>query len=137
MSALATLKGVSKTYMKGKGYRVIPVNPAIVGTEVLGERTYAALADIPEPVDMIDIFRNSEAAGEIVEEALALDPLPKVIWMQFNVRNPAAAERAEAKGLRVVMDRCPKVEWARLHGELGWLGVNRGIISSKIQRVDR
>ena len=126
-----------QTYMTGKGFRVIPVNPAIVGIELLGERAYTALADIPEPIDMVDIFRNSEAAGAVVDEALALDPLPKAIWMQFNVRDPAAAARAEARGVRVVMDRCPKVEWARLHGELGWLGVNAGIISSKKRRVDR
>lgn len=124
-----------QSYMAGKGYRVIPVNPVLEGREMLGERAYAALADIPEPVDMVDIFRNSEAAGEVVDAALALDSLPKAIWMQFSVRNDAAAARAEAKGVRVVMDRCPKVEWARLNGELGWAGFNAGVISSKKRRV--
>ena len=125
------------SYMTGKGYRVIPVNPALAGQALLGEPVYAALADIQEPVDMVDIFRSSEAAGAIVDEALALDPIPKAIWMQFDVRNDAAAARAEANGVRVVMNRCPKVEWARLHGELGWLGVNAGVISSKKRRIER
>jgi hypothetical protein len=124
-------------YMTEKGYRVIPVNPALAGREVLGEHGYAALADVPEPVDMIDIFRSSEAAGGIVDEALALAPLPKAIWMQFNVRDDAAAARAEARGVRVVMNRCPKVEWARLHGEMGWSGLNSGTISARRQTMVR
>ena len=125
------------SYLTGKGYRVIPVNPALAGQVLLGEPAYATLADIPEPVDLIDIFRNSEAAAAVVDEALALDPRPKAIWMQFDVRDDVAAARAEAQGVRVVMDRCPKVEWARLNGELGWLGVNAGIISSKKRRIER
>lgn len=125
------------SYMSGKGFRVIPVNPALTGQALFGETAYATLTDIPGPVDMVDIFRGSDAAGAVVDEALALNPLPKAIWMQFAVRNDEAATRAEACGVRVVMDRCPKVEWARLNGELGWLGVNAGIISSKKRRIER
>ena len=80
---------------------------------------------------MVDIFRNSEAAGAVVDEALALDPLPKVIWMQLSVRNDAAAARAEAAGVRVVMNRCPKIEYGRLSGEIGWVGVNSRTVSAK------
>ena len=110
---------------------MIPVNPRIAGQYVLGERCYATLADIPVPVDMVDVFRPSEAAQTIVDEALALAPRPKVIWMQFGIRNDAAAARAESGGIRVVMNRCPKVEYARLNGELGWSGLRTDVISSK------
>ncbi len=118
-------------YLQAKGFRVIPVNPGQAGGMILGERAYASLADIPEPVDMVDIFRNSDAAGPITDQALALEPRPKVIWMQLTVRNPDAARRAEAQGLTVIMDRCPKIEYSRLHGELSWQGLNSGIISSR------
>jgi len=116
-------------YLQAKGFRVIPVNPRAAGQEILGERAYASLAEIPDPVDMVDIFRNSAAAGPIVDEAIPLRP--KVIWMQLGVRNDDAARRAEAAGIKVVMNRCPKIEYGRLHGELSWSGINSGIISSK------
>jgi len=122
------------TYLQGKGYRVIPVNPGVAGQQILNETVYARLADVPQPVDMVDIFRNSEAAAGIVDEALALPARPKVIWMQLGVRNDAAAAKAEAAGIRVVMNRCPKIEWARLNGELSWMGTSSRVISSKIQK---
>ncbi len=118
-------------YLLAKGYRVIPVNPGQAGNDILGQSVYGALADIPEPVDMVDIFRSSAAAAKVVDEALALAPQPKVIWMQLGVRNEDAAARAEAAGLRVIMNRCPKIEYGRLSGEIGWTGVNTRIISSK------
>lgn len=118
-------------YLIGRGYRMIGVNPGLAGQTLLGAPIYASLAEIPEPVDMVDIFRNSEAAGPIVDEALKLDPLPKVIWMQLSVRNDEAAAKAEAKGLTVIMNRCPKIEYGRLSGEIGWTGVNSRVLSSK------
>lgn len=118
-------------YLLDKGYRVIPVNPGHAGKEILGQTVYGRLADIPEPVDMVDIFRSSEAAAGVVDEALALDPLPKVIWMQLGVRNDEATAKAEAAGLRVVMDRCPKIEYGRLSGEIAWAGVNTRTLSSQ------
>ena len=118
-------------YLLAKGYTVFPVNPGHAGKEILGRMTYAKLADIPEPIDMVDIFRASVAVPPIVDEALALDPLPKVIWMQLTVRNDEAAAKAEAAGIKVVMNRCPKIEYGRLSGEIGWNGVNSGVLSSK------
>ena len=118
-------------YLLAKGYRVIPVNPGQAGKDILGQKVYGTLADIPEPIDMIDIFRSSEAAATVVDEALALQPRPKVIWMQLGVRNDEAAARAQAAGLRVIMNRCPKIEYGRLSGEIGWTGVNTRTISAK------
>ena len=120
-------------YLLGKGYDVIPVNPTLVGQEIQGRRVYASLSDVPGPVDIVDIFRNSTAALEIVREAIALkDKLGiKMIWMQLGVRNDQAAVEAEAAGLKVVMNRCPKIEYGRLSGEIGWAGVNAGALSSK------
>lgn len=120
-------------YLQSKGYRVIPVNPRAAGGTILGETVYAALKDVPGPVDMVDIFRNSEAAGPIVDEAIEIGA--PVVWMQLGVRNDEAARRAEAHGIQVVMDRCPKIEYGRLHGELSWSGINSGIITSKRRRV--
>jgi predicted CoA-binding protein len=118
-------------YLMGRGFRMLPVNPGLAGKDILAAKVFASLAEIPEPVDMFEIFRNSQAADGIVDEALALDPLPKVIWMQLTVRNDAAAARAEAKGVTVIMNRCPKIEYGRLSGEIGWTGVNSRILSSK------
>jgi predicted CoA-binding protein len=127
-------------YLQHKGFRVIPVNPAAAGEDILGELTYAGLAEIPDRFEMVDIFRNSAAAGVIVDEAIEIaakkkDKGVKVVWMQLGVRNDAAAARAEAAGLTVIMDRCPKIEFGRLHHELGWSGVNSGVISSKRPRL--
>ena len=118
-------------YLIDKGYDVFPVNPGHAGKEILGRMTYARLADIPATIDMVDVFRASAAVPGIVDESLKLDPLPKVIWMQLTVRHDEAAARAEAAGIRVVMNRCPKIEYARLAGEIGWTGVNSGVLSSK------
>ena len=120
-------------YLQSKGFRVIPVNPQAAGETILGEKVYADLADVPEPIDMVDIFRRSDAVGPIVEEAIRKHA--KIVWMQIGVRNDAAAARAEAAGLRVVMNRCPKIEYSRLCGELAWSGVNTGIISSKRRKI--
>ena len=118
-------------YLLERGYDVIPINPGWGGREILGRPVYARLSEVPRPVDMVEIFRNSEAAGPITDEALGLDPLPKVIWMQLSVRNDAAAARAEAHGVQVVMNRCPKIEYGRLSGEIGWQGVNSRILSAR------
>jgi len=116
-------------YLQGKGYRVIPVNPGLAGQELLGERAYASLRDIPEPIDMVDVFRASDQAGPIVDDAIAIGA--KVVWMQLGVRNDEAGARAEAAGLEVVMNRCPKIEFGRLGGELSWSGVNSSIIRNR------
>ncbi|MGE4221012.1 MAG: CoA-binding protein [Alphaproteobacteria bacterium] len=116
-------------YLQQKGYRVVPVNPRLTGKTILGEKVHDNLSEIPERIDMVDIFRNSDAAGPIVDEAIAASA--RFVWMQLGVRNDAAAARAEAAGLAVVMDRCPKIEFARLHGELSWHGINSGVISSR------
>jgi hypothetical protein len=109
---------------------MIPVNPGQAGKEILGQKVYAKLAEIPEPVDMVDVFRASQFAAAVVDEALAMKPPPGVIWMQLGVRDDAAA-KAEAAGLKVVMNRCPKIEYGRLSSEIGWIGVNSRTLSSK------
>ena len=118
-------------YLLERGYKMIPVNPGHAGEDMLGQRIYARLADIPEPVDMIDIFRGSQYALAIVQEALALKTRPSVIWMQLGVRNDEAAALAEANGMKVVMNRCPKIEYGRLSSEIAWMGVNTRTLSSK------
>ena len=118
-------------YLLERGYRMIPINPGQAGKEILGQKVYAKLSDIPEPVDMVDIFRASQHALPVVEEALTLKPLPRVIWMQLSVRNDEAAAKAEAAGLKVVMNRCPKIEYGRLSSEIAWMGVNTRTLSSK------
>jgi len=120
-------------YLQGKGFRVIPVNPREAGNEILGEICYAELADVPDAIDMVDIFRASEAAGGVTDEAIAVGA--KIVWMQLEVRDDAAAARAEAAGLTVIMNRCPKIEYSRLNSELGWSGINTGVISSRRRKV--
>lgn len=116
-------------YLQSKGFRVIPINPRYAGHEILGETVLASLDDLPEPPDMVQIFRRSKEAPPIVEDAIRIGA--KVLWMQLGVRHDEAAARAEEAGLDVVMDRCPKIEYGRLFGEIGWAGVNRRVISSK------
>ena len=120
-------------YLQGKGYRVIPVNPAIAGKTLLGETAYASLGDIPDKVDMVDMFRTSEEAPGVVADAIAIGA--KVVWMQLGVRNDSAAKTAEAAGIEVIMNRCPKIEFGRLGGELSWSGVNSGIIRNRAARA--
>lgn len=123
-------------YLALKGFRVLPVNPAYVGEKLLGETVWPDLASIPSelgPIEMVDVFRKSEAAGAVVDEALAhlLDRGLSTIWMQFGVIDEAAAARAEAQGVTVIMDRCPKLDYQRLNGELRMGGFNTGVISSR------
>ncbi len=116
-------------YLLTKGYRLIPVNPGHAGKTLLGQRIYASLADIEEPVDVVDMFRAPDAAPQVAREAIAIGA--KVLWMQLGVRNDEAASLAEDAGLQVVMNRCPKIEYGRLSGEIGWMGVNRRVIDNR------
>jgi uncharacterized protein len=117
-------------YMQEHGYRVIPVNPKY--ESILGEKCYKSLRDIPEPVDMVDVFRKTQDVPPIADEAIAIGA--KVLWQQLGVRNQAAAAKAEAAGLHVVLDRCVKIEHARLFGGLNWVGVNTRVVSAKRPR---
>ena len=123
-------------YLQKKGFRVFPVNPARAGSEILGEAVYGSIADVPGQIDIVDIFRTSEEAYDITKDVIATKDAKaiKVLWMQLSVRNDLAAELAEKAGLMVIMDRCPKIEYARLSGELGWGGINSRIISAKRPR---
>jgi len=120
-------------YLQGKGYRVIPVNPTAAGQTLLGEKVYASLKDIPrdipDKIDMVDMFRAASEAPAVVADAIAIGA--KVVWMQLGIRNDEAAAAGEAAGLEVVMNRCPKIEFGRLGGELSWSGVNSGIIQNR------
>src|ERR1043166_6726363 len=118
-------------YLLERGYNMIPVNPGQAGKEILGRKVYARLADVAEPIDMVDVFRAAQYAPQIVTEALALTPRPQVIWMQLGVRNDEAAAAAEAGGLKVVINRCPKIEYGRLSSEISWMGINSRTLSSK------
>jgi predicted CoA-binding protein len=120
-------------YLLAKGHIIHPVNPGLTGTGILGQRVYASLKEVPAPVDMVDIFRASEAAPAIVKEALEEKGRLgiKTIWMQLGVISEEAAEMARAAGLTVVMDRCPKIEYGRLSGEISWMGVNRKVIDNR------
>ena len=117
-------------YLLDHGYRVIPVNPAY--REVLGQRCYPSLQEVPEPVDVVDCFRRAEEIPALVDQALAIGA--RVLWMQLGVVNEAAARAARAGGLEVVMDRCMKIEHARLFGGLNWAGINTGVISARRPR---
>jgi len=118
-------------YLSERGYDMIPVNPGYPGKSLVGKPFVASLADIARPIDMIDIFRASDKVGAIVDEALQLSPLPKVIWMQLGVRDDDAAARAEQRGIKVVMNRCPKIEYGRLSSEIQWMGVNSRTLSAR------
>jgi predicted CoA-binding protein len=120
-------------YLLGKGYRVLPVNPHHAGKQILGQTVSAGMSELPAPVDVIDVFRHPAAALEVAREAIRFkDALGiKVLWMQLGVRNDQAAAEAEAAGLTVVMNRCPKIEYARLSGEIGWAGVNSGRLTNR------
>jgi predicted CoA-binding protein len=118
-------------YLAQRGYYMIPVNPGHVGKSLLGRPFVASLGAIDRPIDMVDIFRSSAHIMPVVDEALTLSPLPKVIWMQLGARDDAAAAKAEAAGLKVVMNRCPKIEYGRLSSEISWMGVNSRTISAK------
>jgi uncharacterized protein len=122
-------------YLLERGYNMIPVNPGQAGHDILGRKVYARLADVPEPIDMVDVFRASQYAPQVVAEALVLKPRPQVIWMQLGVRNDDAAAAAEAAGLKVVMNRCPKIEYGRLSSEIGWMGVNSRTLTAKRART--
>jgi hypothetical protein len=122
-------------YLLERKYRMIPVNPGLAGGELLGQKVYGKLADIPDPVDMVDIFRNSKYAPAIVQEALAMSPRPQVIWMQLGVYSEEAAKMGEDAGLKVVMNRCPKIEYGRLSSEIAWMGVNTRTLTSKKAKI--
>ena len=120
-------------YLLDKGFKIIPVNPGQAGKGILSQTVYARVSDLPPPVDMVDIFRASEFAPGIVKEALAEKNRLgiKTIWMQLGIVNEIAATMAREAGLTVIMDRCPKIEYGRLSGEIGWMGVNRKVIDNR------
>jgi hypothetical protein len=120
-------------YLLDKGFIIRPVNPGLAGKEILGQTVYASPHDVPAPIDMVDIFRSSDAALEIVKEALAeKDRLGvKTIWMQLGVINEEAADLAREAGLTVIMDHCPKIEYGRMSGEISWMGINRRLIDNR------
>jgi hypothetical protein len=118
-------------YLVQRGYDMIPVNPGHVGKSLLGRPFVGSLAEIGRAIDMVEIFRSSAHIMPVVDDALKLSPPPKVIWMQLGGRDDGAAEKAEAAGIKVVMNRCPKIEWGRLSSEISWMGVNSRTLSSK------
>ncbi|MEL7369224.1 MAG: CoA-binding protein [Myxococcota bacterium] len=124
-------------YLMLRGYTILPVNPRAQGQQLLGVPVYGSLEDVPGPIDMVDIFRRSDVAAEVARDAIRLkdDKQIKVVWMQLTVRHDEAAAEAEAAGLRVVMNRCPKIEYSRLNGELSWNGINSDIITSKRRKA--
>ena len=124
-------------YLLSKGYQVVPINPGLAGQEILGQPVYGTLDQVSGPVDVVDIFRNSDAALGVTQDAIRLREVLsiRVVWMQLGVQNIQAAHQAEAAGLKVIMNRCPKIEYGRLSGEIGWVGVNSGTLSSKRPRL--
>lgn len=118
-------------YLAERGYDMIPINPGQVGKSLLGKPFIASLQEIGRPIDMVDIFRSAEHVMPIVDIILTLNPLPKVVWMQLGVRHDEAAAKLEAAGIKVVMNRCPKIEYGRLSSEIQWMGVNSRTLSSK------
>ena len=124
-------------YLMLRGYTIFPVNPRAAGQSLLGAEIYPSLADVPAPIDMVDIFRRSDVAAEVTKDAIQMkdDKAIQVIWMQLTVRHDEAAAAAEAAGMTVVMNRCPKIEYSRLHGELSWGGVNSQIVSSRRRKA--
>ena len=122
-------------YLMERGYNMIPINPGLGGKELLGRTIYGHLSEVPEPIDMVDVFRAAKYALPIVQEALTLKPMPQVIWMQLSVRNDEAAALAEQAGIKVVMNRCPKIEYGRLSSEISWIGVNSRTLTSKRAQI--
>jgi len=120
-------------YMQGKGYRVIPVNPGLAGQTLLGETVCASLDELPVPVDMVDVFRNATAVPALAEAAIRIGA--RVLWLQLGIMHAEAAAKAQAAGLTVIMDRCPKMEFGRLSGEMGFFGVDSRIISARRERL--
>ena len=118
-------------YMIEKGYEVVPINPGQAGGTILGRPCYASLTDVPHPIDMVDVFRRADAVPGVLDEVLALDPRPSVLWLQLGVVHDEAAGRARAAGLTVVQDRCPKIEFGRLSGESGRVGIASGVLSAR------
>jgi predicted CoA-binding protein len=118
-------------YLAERGYDMIPINPGQVGKTLVGKPFVASLADVDRPIDMVDIFRSAEHVMPVVDAALALAVKPKVIWMQLGVRHDEAARKAEAAGCKVIMNRCPKIEYGRLSSEISWMGVNSRTLSAK------
>ena len=119
------------TYMLAKGYDVKPINPSVAGKPIADAMTYASLDELPGPVDMVDYFRKPEFLPAFAAEIMRMKELPKVVWMQLGIRDEAVASALEMAGIKVIQNRCPKIEYARLCGEIGWCGFNRRVISSK------
>ena len=118
-------------YMLEHGYDVVPINPGQAGGTILGQPCYGALADVPRAIDMVDVFRRSDAVPGVLDEVLALDPIPSVLWLQLGITHAEAAARARAAGMTVIQDRCPKIEYGRHSGEAGRMGIASGLVSAR------
>ncbi len=124
-------------YLAAKNYKTFPINPGRAGKEIAGSMTYASLADLPTPVDIVDVFRRTDALPGVVSQIMSMPELPKVVWLQLGIRDDAIAEALEMAGINVVQNRCPKIEYARLCGEIGWTGFNRRTISAKKPKLSK